>query len=304
MVATLTPPPVAARADRLVAAAQRQSFDPFTEIDWDVDYDDSMFYLPPEFLPLYGTAVWDAMSDVERKEYSRHECASLCSAGIWFENILMSLIMRHLYDLPASDGSFRFLLTETADECRHSSMFGELIDRLGTPSYQVQSLLRFGGKFIKSTTKGPEAYIAMLAAEELLDVSNRATMKDESVHPVSRRVAKIHVMEEARHVSFARAYAAEVWPTLGFVRRVVAMVRAPFVVAGIADALVNPEVYETLGIEDGAKIAKHNPNHIERVARDLAKLTEFLDEIGVINRVTRPVWRLLGLVREEQPGRQ
>jgi hypothetical protein len=298
-----TPRAVADKAARLVAASERLSFDPFTEVDWDAPMEDTAFYLPPEFLPLYGTAVWDAMSEVQRYEYSRHECASLCSAGIWFENILMHLLLQHLYDLPADDGSHRYLLTETADECRHSSMFGEFIRRAGTPAYEVTKLLRFGGKFLKATTKGPEAYLAMLAAEELLDVTNRATMKDEAVHPTSRKIAKIHVMEEARHVSYARTYAAEVWPTLSWIRRVVAMVRAPFVVRSIADALVNPAVYDELGIEDGASIARHNPNHQERVIRDLAKLTEFMVELGVINTVTRPLWRLLGLIGDSSPSR-
>ena len=179
-------------------------------------------------------------------------------------------------------------------------MFGEFVRQSGTPAYPVQPLLRAGGKFLRGTTKGPEAYIAMLAAEELLDVTNRATMKDERVHPTSRRIAKIHVMEEARHVSFARSYAAEVWPTLSWIRKIVAMVRMPFVVRSIADALVNPEVYEELGIEGGAKIARQNPNHKDRVIRDLTKLTGFLDELGVINAVTRPLWRVLGLVGDSQ----
>lgn len=296
MTALLTPSPVAEKAKRLVAASERQSYDPFTEIDWDVPLDDSAYFLPPEFLPLYGTAVWDAMTEVERHAYSRHECASLCSAGIWFENILMHLLVQHLYDLPADDGSHRYLLVETADECRHSSMFGEFIRRAGTPAYTVKPLLLFGGRYLKATTKGPEAYLAMLAAEELLDVTNRATMKDERVHPTSRRIAKIHVMEEARHVSYARTYAAEMWPTLSWVRRVVAMVRAPFVVSSIADALVNPQVYDELGIEGGVKLARANPQHRERVIRDLAKLTEFLEEIGVINTLTRPVWKAFGLI--------
>ena len=129
-------------------------------------------------------------------------------------------------------------------------------------------------------------------------------MKDERVHPTSRRIAKIHVMEEARHVSFARSYAAEVWPTLGTIRKVVAMIRMPFVVRSIADALVNGQVYEELGIEDGGTMARQNPNHKERVIRDLTKLTGFLDEIGVINAVTRPLWRVLGLVGDSTgPGR-
>lgn len=287
---------VAEKARRLVVASERQTFDPFTEIDWSVPFEDDAYYLPPEFLPLYGTAVWDTMTPEERFAYSRHECASLCSAGIWFENILMHMLVQHLYELPATDGSHRYLLVETADECRHSSMFGEFIRRAGTPAYMVKPLLNFGGKFLKATTKGPESYIAILAAEELLDATNRATMKDERVHPTSRRIAKIHVMEEARHVSYARTYIAEVWPTLSWMRRTLAMVRAPFVVMSICDAVSNPAVYEQLGIEDGAKIAKANPYHQQRVIRDLGKLTDFLTEIGVINAVTRPLWQAFKLV--------
>ena len=57
-------------------------------------------------------------------------------------------------------------------------------------------------------------YLLILAVEELLDAANRATMKDDRVHPVSRQIAKLHVVEEARHVSFAKTYLTEVWPTL------------------------------------------------------------------------------------------
>src|SRR5438309_5980417 len=90
-------PQTAAKADKLVAASQRATYDPFTTIDWSVPIDDSAYHLPPEFLPLYGTAAWNAMSEQERVAYSRHECASLCGAGIWFENILMHLVLKHLY---------------------------------------------------------------------------------------------------------------------------------------------------------------------------------------------------------------
>ena len=55
---------------------------------------------------------------------------------------------------------------------------------------------------------GPSSYLLILAVEELLDATNRATMKDDRVHPVSRQIAKLHVLEEARHVSFAKTYLA------------------------------------------------------------------------------------------------
>ena len=236
------------------------------------------------------------MSELERFEYSRHECASLCSAGIWFENILMSMVLKHLYDLPADDAAHRYLLIETADECRHSSMFGEFIRRAGTPAYEVDPFLRAGGKVLTPLAGQAAGFVAILAAEEILDASNRATMKDERVHPISRQMAKLHVLEEARHMSFARTWLEAIWPKLHPVDRVRAATLAPAYVFGIVDALINDQVYETLGIEGGARLAKRNPHHRATVKAGLSRLTTQLRELGVITPVTRPAWQLLGFV--------
>ena len=132
---TTPPSRTAAKATQLVAASARTSFDPFTDVDWSLAPTDDAYHLPVEKLPLYGTPQWDAMTETERHAYSRHECAALCGAGIWFENKLMQIVLRHLAELPVTDPSHRYLLVEVADECRHSTMFGEYIRRAGTPAY-------------------------------------------------------------------------------------------------------------------------------------------------------------------------
>ena len=207
-----SPPPsprTAARSHQLVAASQRTTLDPFEYVDWSVPIDDSAFHLPPELLPLYGTAAWDAMTETEQIAYSRHETAALCGAGIWFENVLMQVVLRHLAELPVTDPAHRYLLVEVADECRHSTMFGEYIRRAGTPAYRP-ALAR--DSLVRRRRPAPRAvsYLLILAVEELLDYMNRATMRDERVHPTSRAMAKLHVLEEARHVSFAKTYLAEI----------------------------------------------------------------------------------------------
>src|SRR6185503_5962219 len=205
MIGMSTPPTMprtASRSRQLVAASERTTLDPFREIDWSVPIDDSAFHLPPELLSLFGTAQWDAMSETERIEYSRHETAALCGAGIWFENVLMQVVLRHLGEIPVTDPSHRFLLVEVADECRHSMMFGEYIRRAGVPAYRPTL-----PSHLLSEGDGPShravSYLLILAVEELLDHTNRATMRDDRVHPISRSIARIHVLEEARHVSFA-----------------------------------------------------------------------------------------------------
>lgn len=290
-------PRTAAKATKLVAASQRQTLDPFTEVDWSIPIDDSAYHLPPEFLPLYRTPQWDAMSEVERFAYSRHETAALCGAGIWFENVLMQIVLRHLTEIDVTDPSHRYLLVEVADECRHSTMFGEYIRQAGTPSYRPT----LAPTIISEEDGAGRAlgYVMILAVEELLDVCNRATMKDDAIHPVARRIAKVHVLEEARHVSFARTYLEEVWPTLSEADRAAAAEFVPAAVAVVANLVVNPDVYAALGIEGGYEAALASPHHHRRIVRSLAGLTSFLSEIGVINDATRSLWEEAGLIDAE-----
>jgi hypothetical protein len=285
-------PRTATRSRQLVAASERTTLDPFREIDWTQPIDDSAFHLPPELLPLFGTGQWDAMSRTERIAYSRHETAALCGAGIWFENVLMQVVLRHLGEIPVTDPSHRYLLVEVADECRHSMMFGEYIRRADTPAYcpalSPRSL---------SDTDGPGnravSYLLILAVEEMLDHTNRATMRDERVHPVSRSIARLHVLEEARHVSFAKTYLAEVVPTLDETDRRLVADAAPALVAVVAGLSVDPAVYEHLGIAGGYEAARANPRHQAVVIAGLSKLTTFLDEIGIIDDEHRPAWGAL-----------
>jgi len=293
---TETLPRTARRAAQLVAASERMTLDPFTEVDWDIPIDDSAFHLPPEWLPLYGTDVWEAMAPEERIAYSRHEAAAMYGAGIWFENRLMQIVLRHLAELPVTSPAHRYLLVEVADECRHSMMFGEFIRRAGTPPYAPAA--DAGGVDDLRDVPGARAlgYLLILAVEELLDAANRATMKDERIHPVSRQIAKLHVMEEARHVSFAKTYLTEVWPSLDDEERDAVKALAPAAGSVVAGLTIDPAVYETLGIAGGEALARTNPHHRARVVDGLAKLTAFLTDLGVIDAGTAPAWQELGLV--------
>ena len=286
----------ATKANQLIAASERLTLDPFTDVDWSIEVaDDSQYHLPPEKLPLFGTWQWDSMTEQERRTYSRHECAAVCAAGIWFENKLMQIVLRHLAQMPVTDPAHRYLLIEVADECRHSTMFGEYIRQAGTPSYPPET--GGGGLDVVDDLPGGRAmgYLLILAVEELLDTCNRATMRDDLVHPVSRQIAKLHVLEEARHVSFAKTYLTEVWPTLSEAERAEAAAVAPFAVDYVAQLMVNDDVYAELGIDGGAEAARTNPLHQERIVADLAKLTDFLTKLGVIDDTNRDEWVSRGL---------
>src|SRR6476620_5000865 len=128
---TLTDP----LADRLLASSARHSYDPEIDIDWEADPVPGLYGMQPERLSLYGTALWEGLSEEQRITYSFHETASISSVGLWFELLLMQMMLRDLYDEDPTGAHMHYALTEVADECRHSTMFGKSIAHFGIPAY-------------------------------------------------------------------------------------------------------------------------------------------------------------------------
>ena len=108
-------------ATRLLESSVRHSYDPLVEIDWDAPLDPDRFWLPPERSSLYGTPLWDGLSHRQRVELTKHEVASSASAGIWFETVLMQLLVRRYAHQDPTARDAQYALTEVADECRHSA---------------------------------------------------------------------------------------------------------------------------------------------------------------------------------------
>src|SRR5262245_782290 len=123
-------------AERLLRASAEHSYDPDVDIDWAAPLAPDRYFVPPHRSSLYGTALWDGLTEEQRITLTRHEAASIASLGIWFETILMQLLIRGYDRLDPTAAHAQYALTEVADECRHSVMFGRMIARLGTPVYR------------------------------------------------------------------------------------------------------------------------------------------------------------------------
>ncbi|MCQ8191521.1 AurF N-oxygenase family protein [Streptomyces rugosispiralis] len=285
-------------AERLLQSSAKHSFDPDTELDWDAPFEPGKWFWPPELVSLYDTPMWRRMSEEQRLLLSQHEAAALASLGIWFEIILIQLLTRHIYDKPATSAHVRYALTEIEDECRHSKMFARLITKGGTPAYPVAPLHHNLGRFFKTFSTTPGSFTATLLGEEILDWMQRLTFPDERVQPLIRGVTRIHVVEEARHVRYAREE----------LRR--QMLRAPRWEAELtrigsgefsrifSQAFINPKVYTDVGLDRRAAVAQVRASaHRREVMRNGArKLTEFLDDVGVMRGVGRRLWKSSGLL--------
>ncbi|MGH8960445.1 MAG: AurF N-oxygenase family protein, partial [Jatrophihabitantaceae bacterium] len=240
----------------------------------------------------------DEMSQEQRIELSKHELASIAGTGLWFEIILIQMLARWAYHQDPQDPRTQYALTEIGDETRHVIMFAKAINRMGVPTYRPPALVHQLARLYKATARGPALFAPVLVAEELTDRLQRATMNDEAINPLIRMVNRIHVVEEARHVRFAREEVARTMPGLGPLERLVATTVSAVVAAVVVGVLINPDVYEAVGLDRrrAAREARRNPNNHETRRWLGEKIMAFLDEQGMITWNAEPIYRLAHLI--------
>ena len=283
---------------RLLGSAAKKSYDPVVDIDWAAPIPDGLYGLSPEWSTLYGTPLWDQLSDDQRVTLTIHEYCSISGVGIWFECLLMQLVLRDIYGEDPAQPHVQWALTEIADECRHSVMFARTAEKFGAPSYQPPSGILRLGKVFAAKGDGPSAYAAILVAEEILDIFQRDLMKDQRVQPLTRATSQIHVVEEARHMRFAREEVARRTPDLsGWQRRKHRTIVAS-VAAIVAENLVQPEVYASVGLDpqEARAAARANEHYTGKLRDASAGLVAFLRGVGLIGGSSERLWRRAGLV--------
>lgn len=286
-------------ADRLLKSSARQSYDPEVDIDWDAPVVDGLWYMQPERMSLYGTPTWEQLGEEQRIELSRHEVASVASVGLWFELLLMQMMLRDLYDEDPRTQRMHYALTEIGDECRHSLMFGKAIERFGVPAYGPVPRIHRLGRLFRTAAYGVSAYASILVAEEILDRWQRELMTDDRVQPLTRMVCRIHVLEEARHMTFARAEIERQLAGLGRTELLWHQAATAQTCFLLARALVNPQVYTSVGLDpkQARREALGNPHYQETMAWMGEKVTAFLADHELVPRHQLRVWRRSLLVR-------
>jgi len=273
-------------ARRLLDSAEQLSYDPVKEVDWETPLDTAYHGASPEWSTLYGTSYWAAMTPEQQRELTRQEAASVASTGIWFEMILQQMVLRDFYAKDPTDPAFQWALTEIADECRHSIMFARGAAKLRAPAYRPRRFVVELGRVFKATATGEAAYAAILVAEEVLDVMQRDWMRDERVVPFVRTINNIHVVEESRHMKFAREETRERLRGAGRLRRQINALVVAIASYFIVTSMVNAKVYENAGL-DGKRArreAKANEHHKSMLRSSCSGLMEFLHSAGLLTK--------------------
>ena len=280
-------------AERLLASSATLSYDPHVEVDWDSPLDPLHHGASPEWSTLYGTAYWQELSESQRAELTRQESASVACTGIWFEIILQQMMLRDVYTADRTSAEFQWALTEIADECRHSIMFARGAAKLNAPAYLPTRRVLELGRLFKTIAWGETAYAAILVAEEVLDVMQRDWMRDERVAPFVRTINNIHVVEESRHMKFARDEVVKRMEGAGPLRRQATALLVAASAYHIVTSMVSDRAYAEAGLDVArAKREAAGNEHYKSMLRSSCRgLMEFLHSAGLLTAPAAAIYR-------------
>ena len=285
-------------AERLLRSTAIRSYDPELEVDWSAPPVPGLKYMLDERCSLYGTALWRSLSPEQQLELGKHEAASVASVGIWLEFLLMRMLTKLAYDGDPMTRHVQYGLAEIADECRHSTMFARMLEWMDAPAYGPRPHIHRRGRLLPYLTHGPAMWGAVLIGEEVIDRLQREMVGDERIQPLMRMVNRIHIVEEARHIGFARAElmrAAATAPRKELPYHRLLLAHIAYIVCR---SLINPRVYAAVGLDphEARRVALSNPYHRDTLRYGGEKIMPFLKEAGLVGTPGMYFWRQSFLV--------
>jgi hypothetical protein len=296
--------------ESLVARLSQQSvvkhYDAYADIPWD----DSSYAIDPDD-PRWELSVNDPLGDTTwyreqpagvRSRIGLYRYATAMKIGLQFENILKRGLLEYTFTLPNGDPRFRYAYHELIEEAHHGLMFQEFVNRSGFDPPGLAWPERLGaGRIVKLGHRFPELFfVFVLGGEDPIDHLQRETLRSrQDLHPLFETIMRHHVTEEARHLSFARHYLKLNVPRLSRSRRR-AMALATPVILGVMSQLMmqSPRslITEFRVPPDVVRSAyRDNPAHRESTKDAVRKVRRLAREIGLVDPVSRRLWKAFGI---------
>ena len=291
--------------ERLSRQSVAKHYDAYLDIPWDdpayalVDAD-PRWELPASD-PLGATAWYQSLPQATRARFGIELIASFAKIGMQFENVLQRGLLEYAFQLPNGAPEYRYVMHEVIEEGQHSLMFQEFVNRTKLPIPGLPKLMQFGSRqVVRLARRFPELFfLFVLGGEDPIDYVQREQLRTgQFAHPLLRRISQVHITEEARHLSFARAYLRQHVPRLGALKRLALRVRTPLLFGQMGRIMMQPPASMVQRYQIPKAVlreAYRSETARSQRAAALRKPRELCIELGIATPPFDALWRRMGI---------
>jgi hypothetical protein len=320
---TTSPHPLAAapeaardRFETMVGRLSRQSVERHADAYADIDWDAPEMAIDPahpgfalwEFDPLARTPWYRSLSPEAQAHVGLQRVAGMMRTGWEFENLLQRGLLRIAFRMPNFRPEFRYLHHEIIEESQHTLMFQEFVNRSGQ---DVEGMPRpvkaVAAGVLRLTRVNPALFfLFVLGGEEPVDHMQRRSLRNPKPgHPLVERIMRIHIAEEARHVSYARQYLRAEVPGLRRRTRLRLALQAPILFGLMTRLMVFPPrwLLRSWGVPaDQVRACLGAPETRQLLADCMAGPRKLCAELGLVTPLTARLWDAMSQPAVDAPA--
>jgi len=233
---------------RLYEKGKQQQWNASSRIDWSLDLDpENPEELPDEYISIYGSPIWERLTNKERADLRRHSQANDLSQFLHGEQGALICTAKIVQQVPDIEAKF-YAATQVMDEARHVEVYKRLLHEKFDLAYPITPPLQMLLDQILRDSRWDMTYLGMQVLIEGLALAAFAGIRDMAKNPLAAAVNAYVMQDEARHVAFGRLALREYYPHLTDKER---DEREEFVVEAcytMRDRFNSHDVFERLGL--------------------------------------------------------
>ena len=283
---------------RLSDQSVHKHFDAYVDVAWDdhpIDPADPRWELA-DTDPLGRTDWYRALPQPTRARLGLFSVVAKMKTGLQFENVLARGILEFVDGLPNGAPEYRYAMHELIEEGQHQLMFQEFVNRSGIDVDGMPLDARIGSRFVVLLGRVfPELFFMfVLGGEDPIDHVQREALKAGDSHPLLESIMRIHVTEEARHLSFARHFLKTRVATMSRAKKLALTVGTPLILGEMGRMMLMPSRQMTREFAIPEAVIREayldNPEFTAGAATALRKVRKLARELGITGRLGRRLW--------------
>ncbi|GIP56766.1 diiron oxygenase [Paenibacillus woosongensis] len=265
--------------NKLVSIAAEEHYNPYKEFEWVDELESNQMWMSPRLMSIYNTRYFDELPTDQIQLLSKWESINFYSLNVHgIRELLIEVIKRiHTegFELPSE-----FFHHFVGEENEHMWFFSKFCLKYGGKIYADKKL-----KIENSGNDSFENFLVfarILIFEEIVDYFNICMGSDKTLHPIIRKINKVHHLDESRHIAFGREIVKLLHNNLKDthskedLNRLESYIKR-YMIASI-NSLYNPTVYKDAGIEDPYAFRNaliESPERVEMHKYILKRTTDF-----------------------------
>ncbi|MDF9817159.1 ferritin-like domain-containing protein [Streptomyces sp. SPB162] len=273
--------------DRLLALYEKgkaKQWNSSERIDWSIAVDlDSPDLVPDEYVPIYGSDLWDRLGTKERQEVKQHVTSWQFSQFLHGEQGALICASKIVQTVPDLDSKF-YAATQVMDEARHVEVFSRYLQEKVGFAYPINDSLKIMLNDTISDSRWDLTYLGMQVLLEGLALAGFGVTRDQTREPLARALNAYVMQDEARHVAFGRLALKDFYQQLSSAEladREEFCVEACFL---LRDRFLGEEIWETLDLAPKEAVAHINNSEAFKLFRSLlfTRIVPTLRDIGLM----------------------